>query len=301
MQIDRLFHIVYLLLEQKSVSAKELAERFEVSTRTIYRDIDTLSAAGIPVYANRGSSGGFQLIDDFVLNKSLLTDEEQNEILASLQGLNAIHTPDVEPVLTKLAAVFGKKSSSWIDVDLSNWGGGIEEKDKFILLKDAILNKKIVCFEYFGSNGKKSIREAEPVQIWFKGHGWYLYAFCRNRQDWRIFKITRMKKLISTQETYHREPPEISPAESGPVYRPRMIHMKLKLDASLAYRVYDEFEEERIQQMEDGSFIVELDFPEGGWVYGFVLSFGAGAQVLEPEFLRRDMITNLEKTLKNYQ
>lgn len=301
MQIDRLFHIVYLLLEQKSVSAKELAERFEVSTRTIYRDIDTLSAAGIPVYANRGSSGGFQLMDDFVLNKSLLSEREQNEILASLQGLNAIHTPDVEPILTKLAAVFGKRGNSWIDVDLSNWGGGIEEKDKFILLKDSILNKKVVRFEYFGSNGEKTVREAEPVQIWFKGHGWYLYAFCRNRQDWRIFKITRMKKLISTQETYDRKPLEISPAESEPVYRPKMIHMKLKLASSLAYRVYDEFEEECVQKLEDGGFIVELDFPEGVWVYGFVLSFGAAAQVLEPDFLRRDMIANLEKTLKNYQ
>jgi predicted DNA-binding transcriptional regulator YafY len=301
MQINRLFEIVYILLEQKNVSAKELAERFEVSTRTIYRDIDTLSGAGIPIYASRGAGGGIRLMDDFVLNKSLLSAGEQNEILASLQGLNAIHAPDVEPVLTKLAALFGQKRTSWIDVDFSNWGGGVQERDKFILLKAAILHSNVITFEYYSAGGDKTCRAVEPLKLLFKGQGWYLYGFCRERQDWRVFKVTRMKNLQSTQEIFEREIPETVFSESGQSYKPKMIELKLKIDQSMAYRVYDEFEEDNIVKNEDGSFNVSMTFPEGDWVYGIILSFGAAAEVLEPDCIRKSIIDRLKDTLKKYK
>jgi predicted DNA-binding transcriptional regulator YafY len=300
MQMNRLFEIVYLLMEQKNVTAKELAERFEVSTRTIYRDIETLSEAGIPVYANRGTGGGIRLMDDFVLNKSILSEKEQDDILASLQGLSAIQVPDVEPVLTKLAALFGKSHKSWIDVDFSHWGGGVQEREKFILLKDAILHSKVLSFDYYSTMGEKTSRTAEPLKLLFKGQGWYLYAFCRARQDTRVFKISRMKNLTETGEVFDRPIPDTVYLESETIYKPKMLTVKLKLDASMAYRVYDEFEDGNTVQNEDGSFLVTIDFPEGEWMYGFFLSFGNAAEVLEPPEIRQAMKNQLKNILSRY-
>ncbi len=301
MQMNRLFEIVYLLMERKNVTAKELAERFEVSTRTVYRDIDTLSMAGIPVYASRGMGGGIRLMDDFVLDKSLLSEAEQNDILASLQGLSAIQVPDVEPVLNKLGALFGKNQTSWIEVDFSHWGGGEQERDKFALLKDAILHSTVVSFDYFSTNGQKTSRIVEPLKLLFKGQGWYLFGFCRERRDLRMFKISRIKKLLSLNQTFNRAIPATSFDKTEYSYPQNMIILKLKIEASLAYRVYDEFEEENIIKNEDGSFTVTAAFPKGDWVYGYILSLGGAAQVLEPADIREAIIIKLKDTLKKYE
>lgn len=301
MQINRLFEIVYLLMERKNITANELAERFEVSTRTIYRDIDTLSEAGIPVYANRGTGGGIRLMDDFVLNKSLLSEAEQNDILASLQGLSAIQVPDVEPVLTKLGAVFGKNRTNWLDVDFSHWGGGIQEREKFLLLKDAILHQKVIAFDYYSTMGEKTCRTAEPLKLLFKGQDWYLYAFCRIRQDARVFKIKRMKNLEVMEESFDRPIPETTYTEAENSYPQNMVKLKLKLDASVAYRVFDEFEDGNTVQNEDGSFLVTIDFPIGGWLFGFLLSFGSAAEVLEPPEIRQEIKEQIQNLLKRYE
>lgn len=300
MHMNRLFEIVYLLMEQKNITAKKLAEHFEVSVRTIYRDIDALSEAGFPVYASRGTGGGIHLLDDFVLNKSLLSEGEQNHILASLQGLKAIQVPDVEPVLTKLAALFGKNRSSWIDVDFSNWGGGLQEREKFILLKDTILHSQLITFQYYSSMGEKTSRTVEPLKLLFKGQGWYLYGFCRIRQDYRIFKISRMKNLKAVDEIFDRAIPDTVLSETEQIYQPNMRTLKLKIDASMAYRVYDEFNDGNVIQNEDGSFLVTLDFPQGEWMYGLLLSFGETAEVLEPADIRTRFIEYLKNTLGKY-
>ena len=165
MQINRLFEIVYILLDKKTITAKELSERFEVSVRTIYRDIDTLSIAGIPVYTNKGKGGGISLMDDFVLNKSVLSEKEQNEILMSLQSLNAMKFLDVEPVLKRLSTIFNKESTNWIDVDFSKWGSDDSEKEKFNTIKTAIISTKIINFDYFSSYGEKTLRTVEPLKL----------------------------------------------------------------------------------------------------------------------------------------
>ena len=140
MQISRLFEIVYLLLERRSVTARELAERFEVSPRTIYRDVDALAQAGIPVYADRGQGGGIRLMEQFVLNKSLLSVKERRELLASVQGMQAVREEEVQPLLEKLSSLFGAEREDWIEVDFSPWTSSGELGKYFQLLKEAILN-----------------------------------------------------------------------------------------------------------------------------------------------------------------
>lgn len=300
MQINRLFEMVYILLGKKTITAKQLAERFEVSMRTIYRDINTLSSAGIPIYTNKGKGGGISLIDDFVLNKSILSEQEQNEILVSLQGLHAVQVPDIESVLTKLRGFFNKQGVNWIDVDFSPWGSNDSEREKFNLLKTAILNASIVSFDYFSTTGEKSERTVEPLKLVFKGRGWYLYSFCRVKDDFRMFKIIRIKSLSCLKETFIRNIPNIVWDKPEQSCSDKLITLILKIDARMAYRLYDEFDQEYIVKNADGNFTVTATFPESEWVYGYVLSYGNYVEVLEPKHIREIIRKKIEESLKKY-
>lgn len=299
MQINRMIEMVYILLDKKNVTAKELSEHFEVSQRTIYRDIDTLSAAGIPIYTNKGKGGGISLLESFVLNKSILTEKDQVNILSSLQSLKALDVQDVEPVLNKLAVVFGKSNTNWIDVDFSRWGSNSEEKEKFNNLKVAILGKKVVSFEYFASNGKKTDRSVEPLKLLFKGYAWYVYAFCKLKNDYRIFKINRIRSLIIEDEFFVRNAPENIFMESNDM-KTTMIKVVLKIQSKFAFRAFDELGYGTIVQNSDGNYIVEIELPDEEWLYGYILSFGGEAEVVEPKYIREGVKSRLEECLKKY-
>ena len=299
MQINRLFNIIYILLGKKNVTAKELAERLEVSVRTIYRDIDVLSNAGIPIYTNKGKGGGVALLEDFTLNKSMLSESEQNQILMSLQSLNAGRFPNIEPLIEKLSAVFNKESMNWIHVDFSHWGSGEEEREKFDILKSGILNRNLITFHYFSSYGEKSERTVEPLRLLFKGQNWYLSGFCRDKNDYRIFKITRIKNVKLLNETFEREAPKEAWV-SNEMEGSKIVTLLLRIEKRMSYRVYDEFQEEHIQRNEDGSFNVTVSFPEDEWVYGYILSYGNYAEVLEPKHIRDIIRGKLQESLNKY-
>ena len=297
MQINRLLEIVYILLDKKTVTAKELSWHFEVSQRTIYRDIDTLSAAGIPVYTSKGKGGGISLLDNFVLNKSLLSDKEQIDILSSLQGLNALNVPDVEPVLKKLSILFDKNNTNWIDVDFTHWGSDDKEREKFNQLKTAILSSNIINFEYMSSYGERSKRVVEPIQIFFKEKSWYLKAYCTEKKDFRSFKIIRMKNIELTQQTFTRK---VQKAQNIEFLNENMITLKLKFTKTVSNRVYDEFCQEAITLNNDGSFAVIVKYPENEWIYGYIMSFGAWCEVIEPHHIRKLIQKRFEEGLNNY-
>lgn len=299
MQINRLFEIVYSLLNKKTITAKELSERFEVSVRTIYRDIDTLSCAGIPVYMSKGKGGGISLLDNFVLNKSVLSDTEQNEILTALQTLNAINYPDVNLVISKLGLLFNKSDYNWIDVDFSHWGS--KDRGTFNLLKTAIVNTKAITFDYFSSYGEKTRRTVEPLQLWFKDKSWYLKGYCLSKQAFRTFKLTRMKNVFMTEKSFERELSQelMSEVTRGNNYN--WVNLNLRLKPGVAYRVYDEFDESEIVKNSDGSFDVTISYPEDEWVYGYILSFGSFVEVIEPKHIKDIVIVRLEEALKQYK
>lgn len=299
MQINRLFEIVYILLDKKTITAKELANRFEVSIRTIYRDIDTLSASGIPIYTIKGKGGGISILADFILNKSLLSQQEQTEILSSLQSLHAVKVPDLEPVLNKLSTLFNKQGLNWIDVDFSRWGSDSSEREKFNLLKTGILHKVLVTFDYFSSYGEKTLRTIEPLKLIFKSQSWYLYGFCRVKQDFRFFKITRIKNLCCSNDTFNRDLPN-DIWDKSDAYNHRLIKLVLKIEAKMAYRIYDEFEEECITKNTDGTFTATTIFPEDEWVYSYVLSYGNYAEVLAPKHIREIIKRKFTEGLNKY-
>lgn len=296
MQINRLFEIVYILLEKKVVTAKELAERFEVSMRTIYRDIDVLSSAKIPVYTNKGKGGGICLLEEFVLDKSILSEEEQSQILFALQGMEKIGNQNGQEVLDKMSTLFHKSKTNWIDIDLSSWGNVSGHDCNFERIKEAVLARKVLQFVYYNSAGEEKMRQAEPLQIYFKDKAWYLKAYARDRQDYRFFKMARMKEVQILEETFERELPEL--IEREPHFR--NVKMVLEISKKQAYRVYDEFEKENITQMKNGDFLVEVEFPETDWIYGYILSFGEFAKVISPEYVKNEIKKKLRRSLGNY-
>lgn len=298
MQVNnRLFEIVYILIQKKKVTAKELANRFEVSTRTIYRDIEILSRANIPVYATKGKDGGIGILDEYVLNKTILTEEEQNQILFALQGMKKVAGQDEKDTLRKLSRLFNKKVDDWIRIDFSNWGKDNEKEKRFNMIKTAILNKNQIEFVYYNSNGEKSQRTVEPLQVWFKDKSWYLIAYCKMKQDYRIFKIARIKEIKILEEHFKRELQQENKKEE---YKFKTVTLELEISKKMAYRVYDEFEDREINKKEDGSFIINVEYPENEWVYGYILSFGEYVKVLSPERVKRTIKDKIEKILKNY-
>jgi predicted DNA-binding transcriptional regulator YafY len=296
MQVNRLFEIIYILLNKENVTAKELSEQFEVSSRTIYRDIEVLCQSGIPIYTTQGKGGGIRLLDNFVLDKSVLSQKEQEEIISALQGLSATNYPDVDQVLSKLNKLFGTDHNSWIEVDFSNWGS--TQKEKFNLMKQAVIKRQVVSFEYYNTYHEKTIRDVEPLKLWFKDKTWYIKAYCRLKSDVRIFKLNRIRNIVLRDEFFK---PRLIDEQKFSSYKVSYTNLIIKIHSSQAYRVYDEFVEEQIEKVNEDYFMVNVGYPEDEWVYGYLLSFGCYAEVIEPLHIREIMKEKLQKTLDLYK
>jgi len=266
---NRLFEIVYILMQKRKVTAKELAERFEVSKRTIYRDIEIISCANIPVYMTKGKEGGIGLLDGYVFNKAILSNEEQDQILFALSSLDKMNVQDEKDILDKMSLFFNKDVNDWIRIDFSSWGKDNKQKERFQLIKSAILNRQLIEISYYNSKSQKSQRIVEPLQIWFKDKSWYLMSYCRVKNDYRVFKITRIRKVKLLEEKFERRLPK----ENHREIKIETITLQLEIDKTMAYRVYDEFEDEEITLNQNGNFIINVEYPKNDWVYGYILSY----------------------------
>ncbi len=289
-------------MRQGTVTAAELAERFEVSVRTIYRDMDTLSAAGIPIYAKKGKNGGICLTEQFVLNKMLLTKDEQQEILSGLVSLRETKAEAGENILQKLGEFFRTDPVDWLAIDLSDWSGS--RVQLYENIKNAILARRLLQFDYYGKNGQMRRRTVEPVKLLFKEYTWYLKAYCRERKDWRLFKLFRIKRLLVQEETFVPRA-ECIPQEDALQGREiqtdlNMTVVDVRIDKREAYRVYDRFEEEEIEVLPDGNFMVHFHLAMDDWGYGVLLSFGPSAEVLAPEAVRQEMKRRVQQMAKWY-
>lgn len=294
MRDSRLFRILYYVLEKGKVTANELSEKFEVSVRTIYRDIDVISSAGIPIYATQGKGGGIEIADDFVLKKSLLSEKEQEQILVALKGLEGINKQYENELLTKLSAFFKIKNTNWIEVDFTNWQRGNEYDELFNDIKSAIINKNIIRFTYFSSNEKETSREVKPIRLLFKGWDWYVYTFCLLRNEFRYFKLSRIRDLKILDENFEDSYEDVVLIKK--MEYKDTVHVKLKFDRKVAFRVYDEMGD--IKEDEEGNLYAEIELPNDYNLYNYIFSFGESVEVLEPIEIRnkiRDMINKMSR------
>ena len=294
MRDSRLFRILYYVLEKGKVTANELSEKFEVSVRTIYRDIDVISSAGIPIYATQGKGGGIEIADDFVLKKSLLSEKEQEQILVALKGLEGINKQYENELLTKLSAFFKIKNTNWIEVDFTNWQKDNEYDELFNDIKSAIINKNIISFKYFSSNEKETSREVKPIRLLFKGWDWYVYTFCLLRNEFRYFKLSRIRDLKILDENFEESFEDVVLIKE--MEYKDTVRVKLKFDRKVAFRVYDELRD--IKEDEKGNLYAEIELPNDYNLYNYIFSFGESVEVLEPIEIRnniRDMINKMSR------
>lgn len=282
MQESRLFKIVYYLLDKGQATAPKLAEKFEVSVRTIYRDIDVLSGAGIPIYTEAGRNGGIYLMNDFVLNKAILSEEEKQEILTALQSINTAQNIDGSQLLHKLSAMFNLHFDNWLEVDFSRWGNKETDNENFELLKSAVINCRNVKIYYVSSYECISKRIVQPLKLVYKAKAWYLKAFCTEKQDVRTFKLNRILDLEILSDGFQHSNIPTTTNTSTRDYNP----ITLCFPKEMAYRVYDEFDKTQVQRQANGDLIVSAKMPEDSWLTGFLLSFGTQVDILSPDYLK---------------
>lgn len=266
MSVSRQFKLVHLLLERGRMTAGELAEQLEVSPRTVLRDVDALSAAGVPVYTTQGSGGGVALMDGYALDRAALTGEERQQLLAALAALPG---QEGEGALARLSALFGQREGDWLRVHLTRWGPPGQDDETFRLLREAILERRALRFAYDSSRGETLPRHVLPARLVFMGQAWYLQAFDLDLEDYRAFRLTRILPPVEPGELFHRKlsPPELGPeGDIPPLFR---VEAALRFSPAAARRVYDEFSREAITPLPDGSLRVDAVFPEDGRLYAF--------------------------------
>lgn len=312
MQESRLFKILYYLLDKGRATAPELAKRFEVSTRTIYRDIDALSGAGIPVYTEAGRGGGICLMNHFVLDRAVLTEAEKQDILTALQNVAAAGNKGGEETLEKLSALFRIQAENWYEVDFARWGVSTGDNEKFELLKKAVLTRQRVKILYAGSGREKSHRTVEPLKLLYKSRSWYLKAWCLEKEAFRLFKLSRILEWEALEESFEPEAlPEAalqaelqqSELPQTGVRQPGLLRKEtpqviLSFPGEMAYRVYDEFDSSQVRELENGNLLTAAPMPVDEWLIAFLLSFGDSVEIIEPTYLKEVLA---ERALKIYE
>lgn len=295
MKLDRLVSILVLLLRKERIQAKELAEIFEVSVRTILRDVEAINLAGIPIVTYQGANGGIGIAKGYRLDKSVLTENDMSTIISTLRGIegtmpdskhkvlmeklrNALPTSQLESLDTKVQQLF---------IDLSPWGSNELFKNSVACIRRAIEYHNEIGFIYIDSSGKRTNRRVEPYSLVLKGQKWYLYAWCHIRQEFRLFKLSRIRELEATAVTFQPKKVSLEKLDLKETWSTseNMISLRLVFEKELESIATDWFGDS-IERLEDGRMLATTVLPENNWIYGFILSFGTGVEVIDPPHIR---------------
>lgn len=306
MKLDRLLAIVIMLLNRNIIQAKELAERFEVSIRTIYRDIEAINQAGIPIVTYQGMNGGIGLAEGYRLDRNVLTNDELAAIITALRGMSNSYISDsnerlvekINSIVPSAQAAEFKLKSDHLLIDLSPWGGSVRLEYKLQLIKQAIEQFNRITFTYSDANGELTTRIVEPYTLVLKGRHWYVEAICLKRGEFRLFKLLRMKEPTLLDESFTRGTAPSRENSFGQkwISPQQSIQITLRFPSHRQFVAEEWFGVEELLFQEDGTIIVKPNFPENQWLYSFILSFGADVEVVEPLHLRQ-MIHNYAKQI----
>lgn len=300
MKIDRLLGIVMILLQKNKVTAPYLAERFEVSRRTINRDIEDLCMAGIPIVTTQGGNGGITIADGYRVDKCVLTQDELLTLIAGLRGLDSISNENQEEKLlnkffVKQDSIISLRDSIIIDLS-SHYKSSLAEKIK--VLKEAIRSNTVMSFRYYSSKGDES-RRVEPYYLTFRWSAWYLFGYCVEKEDFRLFKLNRIWELTDTSEKFELRciPEERKDLDN---YFSNEIKVSILFDESVKYRLIDEYGLDCYKVTEDGRFLFQSGFTNREFLIGWILGFGDKAEVVEPEELAREIKATAAGILLKY-
>jgi predicted DNA-binding transcriptional regulator YafY len=310
MRIDRLLAMTVMLLNRERISARELAERFEISIRTVYRDFEAMSLAGIPVIPYAGHGGGFGLQENYKIDRRLLTPTDIKSILMSLGSIRQT-LPDqkLDDTMEKIASLLPQPERSGacqleqVVIDTVSWGKSPHLNQRIELVQRAIAGFQLLAFHYFDQSGVASERRVEPHTLVFKGYSWYLFAFCRSREDFRFFRLTRMKEVRLDSGKFVRRP--VSYRDSlpgfGMVMPAPLVEIELEFGANSRRLAEDTFDQEQLTVLADGRVRVCLQMPDNEWLYSMVLSFGPHVRVVSPPPVRRAIAEKIKKIAALYK
>ncbi|MBC8080486.1 MAG: YafY family transcriptional regulator [Gorillibacterium sp.] len=300
MKINRQLAILMHVLTHGQSTAQALAVRFEVSARTIRRDMEDLSQAGIPIYATQGAGGGIRLMDGYSLSRVIFDDSEKALLLSTLSNLSRSQDIGADQVLDKLGALFGPSGQEeWLRVDLASWG--LAPKDfRFASLRDAIRSRRLVHFSYTRQDGVLDNRTVEPMTLLYRGTSWYLWGWCQLRSDFRFFRLSRMRAIQILEDTFIRRTGTLEEVETS-YNSGHLVDLMLRFDATAAQRVWDFFDSDCINMLPNGQFEINITWPMNDWVISTLLSYGPELEVLSPIELRQTLREKAMQIADRYQ
>lgn len=295
MSTKRLFGILYYLSHAKNATTSELASQFQVSTRTINRDINKLSEMDIPLYTEMGRNGGVFLLDSFILDRVLLTQEEQNHLMLLLKGTKKFNPVVGNNILDKLKSIFSQDLIDWLEVDISPWYSNTSTTSIFEFIKKSIINKEQIEFKYFGTKNTQ-LRICNPHKLLFKSQAWYLQAYCFKKKEFRCFKLNRMS---TPRITGNKFVPLLIPKVSTIKHTIPPVNVVLEFSSKISHLVYDEFPHGDISIVNEDSIVVKTKLPEENWVIRYLMSFGSNLKDVAPSYFKKGIIRELENTREN--
>ena len=305
MRIDRLYAITLLLMNREKITAREIAERFGVSVRTVYRDIDTLDLAGIPVITYPGIGGGIGLIPGYRLDGGYFTRGELKDLVATLEGIAPILSETTLPATMGKANALSRQSpirstdeDSPVSIDLTGWREHPGWKDCMSLLIGAIRTKRAVVFAYTSLKDQRLVREVEPLRVIFRNSNWYLSAWCRLREDYRWFTISRIENLRRLDSPFDRRR-RLEEAPRDGAFGEPTLPIRIALTVKGAAKAIDYIHPDSLIPDGNRQSIV-LNWPANEWLYGFLLSLGPEVEVLEPVEIRLEIKRRIQTALERY-
>ena len=297
MKMERLIGILSILLQRDKVTAPELAEQFEVSRRTIQRDIESLCQAGIPIATAQGTGGGISILEGYRVDRTVLTTPEMQAILAGLQSLDSVSgTRRYAQLMEKLSAGSTGRDSH-ILIDLSSWYK-TSLSPKIETIHSAIRQHQTIQFTYF-SPRETAVRTIEPYDLVFQWSSWYVWGWCQTRQDFRLFKLNRMTDLVPGEPFTPRPAPP--PDLSAERIFPAKYQVTVLFDPACRWRLVEEYGPDSFTIQPDGRLRFTWGFPDADSVLSWVLTFGEGAELTEPAELRQRLAALTATLARRYQ
>ncbi|MFS0838487.1 helix-turn-helix transcriptional regulator [Paenibacillus sp. 1P03SA] len=305
MKLERLVSMIYMLLNHEVVSASVLADKYNVSQRTIYRDMDVICAAGFPVVSHQGVNGGYGIIEGYKLDRSLLGAYDVNSLITVLQSISTLFGEDEKAgeTIRKLQTIRTEPLAETLTMDI---GSRKEMLETIRHIREAVSGRQVIRFHYVNFKSERTVRTVEPVRLMYKHEAWYLYAYCRSRADYREFRLSRMSSLELTEERF--EPREVPP-QRGTAEMKRDNEsaagttVRLRFSTKVLATALDRFYYADKRYAEDGSLYVTFSvaaITPSSWLAESILSFGDGVEVLEPGELIEDIRQRIEKMRNLY-
>ena len=309
MKTDRLVSIIMILLEKERVSAQELADMFEVSLRTIYRDMDAINLSGIPVCAKPGAGGGFEILPEYKVDKKVFSADELLALLMGLTNLSdMVRRADLVHALAKVRSFIpaGRArdieiKANQIRIDMDPWMGNGNIRQHLETVKSALQERRMLSFAYIDGHGNKTERVVEPYQLVLKSGHWYFQGYCRSRNDYRLFRLSRMTDLQMLPETYSPRDYEKPILDIEPLLETLQTDIKLRIHKSVLDRVLEYCTQDRVIPDGEEYYLVNYPFIERDYYYDMLLSFGDKCECLEPARVREEIKRRIQSMASVYR